>query len=76
MSSIVEAPMNMAEAVGAICLYLQRQQIPFRLASTHSIDAQHYEVSVYQIFPEQRLVTYQITAEESPDCWTIEEKTA
>ncbi len=70
----VEAPMNMGEAVSAICLYLQWQNIPFRLASTQIIDAQHYEVSVYQIYPEQRLVTYQITAEESPDCWKIEEK--
>ncbi len=71
---VVEAPMNMGEAVSAICLYLQRQNIPFRLASTQMIDAQHYEVSVYQIFPEQKLVTFQVSAEDHPDCWRIEEK--
>jgi hypothetical protein len=68
-----EQPMSLSEAVTAVFRWLSRKDIVFTLGPARAIDAQHFQVSMQQVFPEQKALNFQVIPEQVADCWRVVE---
>jgi hypothetical protein len=68
-------PMCLNEAVTAVSRWLSCKDVLFMLGPARALSEQHFQVSMQQVFPEQKALNFQVIEEQVPDCWRVVEVT-